>query len=359
LVNAHTHLEFSYLQQPLGKPAISLPQWIRLVIAERARGDPVDHPHLAGLLETLRFGSTTVGNIATGAPATATLVCVTHFHEVIGFSRARAESAMHALVHQLGDPRRSKRSKRGGASLDIQHGISPHSPYTVSPELLTELILLARQRDMAVAMHIAESSDELELLRDGTGPFRELLEERSMWDNEAIPRGSRPLDYLRVLAEAPRALVIHGNYLADDEWAFLGKHSDRMSVIYCPRTHAYFAHPPFPLAQALAAGVHVALGTDSRASSPDLDLLAEMRHVARLYPQLDPHDVLRMGTLAGALALGRENEAGRIAPGTLANLVAVPVPQDAGATASDLLGAMLAEDAAPSAVWLRGEDVNS
>ena len=51
----------------------------------------------------------------------------------------------------------------------------------------------------------------------------------------------------------------------------------RMAVVYCPRTHAWFGHPPYPLEKMLAAGVPVALGTDSRASSPDLSLLAEMR----------------------------------------------------------------------------------
>jgi cytosine/adenosine deaminase-related metal-dependent hydrolase len=225
--------------------------------------------------------------------------------------------------------------------------------------LLTALIRLACNRNLPVAMHIAESREELELLRDGTGPFQQLLEERSMWDDGAIPRGSRPLDYLRMLAEAPRALVIHGNYLDDEELAFLAANSERMSLIHCPRTHSYFFHPPFPLPRLSAKGVRVALGTDSRASNPDLDLLGEMRHVARLHPQLDPQDILRMGTLNGALALGRENEVGRIAPGMLANLVAIRLPEGAGAGASDLLGAMLADDAAPCAAWLRGRKVST
>jgi cytosine/adenosine deaminase-related metal-dependent hydrolase len=155
-----------------------------------------------------------------------------------------------------------------------------------------------------------------------------------------------------MLAESPRALVIHGNYLDDEELAFLAANSQRMTLIHCPRTHNYFFHPPFPLPRLLAEGVRVALGTDSRASTPDLDLLAEMRHVARLYPQVHPQDVLRMGTLAGAQALGRDHEVGSITPGMLANLLAVPVPEDAGATANDLLAAVLAENVRPSAVWL-------
>src|SRR5205823_10181172 len=114
----------------------------------------------------------------------------------------------------------------------------------------------------------------------------------------------RPLDYLQTLATAHRALVIHGNYLAADEIQLLAAHRDCMSVVYCPRTHAYFGHEHYPLSQMLAAGVRVAVGTDSRASNPDLRLLAELRYIARHHPAIPRDVILRQGTLAGAEALG-------------------------------------------------------
>ena len=348
LVNAHTHLEFSYLSRPIGAAGMPLVDWIRLVIAERGRGDyRRDDAIAAGLGESLRHGVTTIGDISSGS-ATMSYggVDLTAFVEVIGFSRARAKSVHATMVERIDEFER--------AGNQIQVGISPHAPYTVSPKLLTALVKLAHDRNVPVAMHVAESREELEFVHDGSGPFQELLEERSMWDDRAIPRGSRPLNYLWRLAVAPRVLVVHGNFLREDERAFLAANSQRMTLVYCPRTHSYFAHPPYPLAQALAAGVHVALGTDSRASSPDLDLLAEMRHVARLHPQLDPQNILRMGTLAGAKALGRADEVGSITPRKLANLVALPLPDDAGAAPSELLGAILADDAMPCGVWQRG-----
>jgi aminodeoxyfutalosine deaminase len=347
-VNAHTHLEFSYLSRPLGESGMPLADWIRLVITERARGSDLAQDSIAaGLNESLRCGVTTIGEIAAGDVAMSYGEAdVSAFVEVIGFSRARAESALTATVQRL--------EERARAAGNTRIGISPHAPYTVSPKLLTALIKLAHDRNVPVAMHIAESREELEFLDSGSDSFQKLLEERSMWDEGAIPRGSRPLNYLQLLAEAPRALVIHGNYLADDEWEFLSAHSERMSLVYCPRTHSYFAHPRFPLAQVMAAGVNIALGTDSRASNPDLNFLGEMRHVARLYPQIDPQDILRMGTLSGAQALGRADEVGSITPGKLANLVAIPLPEDAGNAPGDLLAAVLDDDAAPCAVWLRG-----
>ncbi len=295
LVNAHTHLEFSHLRQPLGQPGMSLPDWIRLVIAERGHGNQDAHRNsIIGLSDSEAAGVITIGDITTCTNSLR--YDVTQFHEVIGFSRARAESAKNALMARI-DLFRS-------ASRETRYGISPHAPYTVSPKLLSALIEISRKHDLPVAMHIAESLEELQLLRDGTGPFQELLDERSMWDANAIPRGSRPMDYLRMLAAAPRALVIHGNYLDEEELSFLASNRERMSLVYCPRTHAYFFHRAYPLAKALATGVRVSVGTDSRASNPDLDLLAEMRFLAKTHPTVVSHEILWMGTLSGAEALG-------------------------------------------------------
>ena len=78
--------------------------------------------------------------------------------------------------------------------------------------------------------------------------------------------------------------MIHGNYLDAEEIDLLGRQRRQMAVVYCPRTHDWFGHARYPLEKLLAAGAIVALGTDSRASSHDLSLLAEMRHVAREFP---------------------------------------------------------------------------
>jgi cytosine/adenosine deaminase-related metal-dependent hydrolase len=231
-------------------------------------------------------------------------------------------------------------------------GISPHAPYTVHPELLQRLIDSAVARNLPVAMHLAESLEELELLRDNTGPFQQLLADRSMWDPEAIPLGSKPLDYLRVLSQAPRALVIHGNYLSSEEIAFLGENRETMSAVYCPRTHAFFGHSAYPLAKMLEAGVRVPLGTDSRASNPDLNLLSEMRFVAKQFPNLTPETILQMGTLWGAESLGLNQDIGTLEPGKLADLVAIPCPGSNGPFSTILDGSDQ-----PTHVFVRGEQV--
>lgn len=336
LVNAHTHLEFSDLAAPLGAPGMSLPEWIRLVIAQRKRGDRDAAAAIsAGIAESVAGGATAIGDIATSTATTSSATMVVPFQESIGFSAARVESALADV------------QRRFSAS-GPRAGLSPHAPYTVHPQLVARLVSLASSRGAPVAMHLAESREELELLAGSVGGFRELLEERSMWDAAAIPAGSRPLDYLRVLAEAPRALVVHGNYLDAEEIEFIGQRRERMSVAYCPRTHAFFQHEPYPLADMLAAGVRVALGTDSRASNPDLDMLAELRFTARRHAGIAPEAWLRMATLAGAEALGLAGSLGSLTVGKRADLLAVRCAGD------DPLAGILG-DGTPVGAWAGGE----
>lgn len=322
LVNAHTHLEFSDIPRPLGEPGMIFPEWIRRVVKFR-RGRASD-PRTAvrrGLEECLTAGTTALAEIAQGDwpreefenwPIEATV-----FLEAIGLAPERAAA-------KLDEARKHLASASGE---HIRPGLSPHAPYTVHPELFAELVSLAANANAPIAFHLAESPEELELLATGGGPFRDLLESLGAWNPTALPLGTRPLDYLRRLADARvRALVIHGNYLDAEEISLLAKARERMSVVYCPRTHAYFAHARHPLPRLLAAGANVAIGTDSRASNPDLSVLEELRWIAREFPELPPETILELGTLRGAQALGQADRIGSLVPGKLTDLAIVALP---------------------------------
>jgi len=212
----------------------------------------------------------------------------------------------------------------------MRRGLSPHSPYTVHPELLRKACELSAKQQIPLAMHLAESMEELELLRSHSGPLVERLKALGAWHPGSLPRGMRPLDYLETLATAHRVLVIHGNFLVREEMEFVAARREKMSVVYCPRTHAHFPHGEYPLAEMLACGARVAVGTDSRATNPDLSVLAELRHVARHHPAVTPEAILKMGTLHGAEALGLADELGSLTPGKQAALAVVPLPEEEG-----------------------------
>ncbi len=321
LVNAHTHLEFSRVAQPF-QPARPFTDWIRSLVAYRRReftpNSTVQRDALsAGATEAESSGTTLLGEIATSGWSEVTLP--THgprifaFRELIGLRSEAAELQIKLAEEWLA---------RNGQSDRVTFGLSPHAPYSVSPELLQGSIELAKRFDAPVAMHLAETREELDFLSDGRGPFVEMLKSFGTWPEGGLPTGLRPLDILRVLADAPRGLVVHGNYLADDELEFIAARS-QMSVVYCPRTHEFFGHEPHPWRQLLAKGANVALGTDGRGSNPDLSLWKELVFLRERFSDVAPSTLLELGTLAGARALGCEHDCGTITPGKRADLIAV------------------------------------
>ena len=315
LVNAHTHLEFSALPSPL-EPRTCFPEWIRAVVSWR-REQPLDiNAHVQGVTESQTCGTSVIGEIATREwldqkgfrpPESCLFVA---FRELLGL-RPEATAAQLEIAEQ---------HLRQPASPGIVRGLSPHAPYSVHPQLLNRLMMLAQEHAVPVAMHLAETRDELELLDSGTGPLVDLLNDFGVWDPEFIPRGSKPLDYLRPLSQAERGLVIHGNYLSDEELDFLTRHP-QLSVVYCPRTHAAMGHPPHPWQAMQQRGINVCIGTDSRASNPDLSIWEELRLLQGLAPELPASEILKFGTSNGAQALGISASHGRLAPGLNAQLL--------------------------------------
>jgi cytosine/adenosine deaminase-related metal-dependent hydrolase len=206
----------------------------------------------------------------------------------------------------------------------------------VHPKLFRAAVDLAVEFEAPLAIHLAETRSELELLREGTGEFVEMLRQFGVWSPDAIPRGSRPLDYLGQLAAVHHPLVIHGNYFDADELVFLAAHP-HIHVVYCPRTHAFFGHDPHPWREMLLAGIGLAFGTDSRASNPDLSLWNELLFLRTRHPEFPPAELLRLGSLAGATALGVNAITGSLATGKQADLTVISLPDQSGTDAYSLL----------------------
>lgn len=337
LVNAHTHLELSDLPAPIA-PAAPFTEWLRAVIAHRrARcANAARAARLRGSSECNALGIALAGDIlpldAPWNPEEIDDWRTVPFVEVLGLDPARVPQLIERTEAFLragtGQP------QQRGAS--FRRGISPHAPYSVCRELLAALVDLARARHATLAMHVAETREELELLERARGPFRDFLLSLGVWRAAAFPGGQSLLDLLAELARAPRALLIHGNYLGMPEIAYLSK-CQTVSVVYCPRTHAYFGHERHPWQELLAQGVNVALGTDSRASNPNLDLFEELQFLRNMAPMADPAMLLRMGTLHGARALGLEGELGTLCAGKRAELTVVRLSEQAGGDAYTLL----------------------
>ncbi|HTE04984.1 MAG TPA: amidohydrolase family protein, partial [Planctomycetota bacterium] len=229
-------------------------------------------------------------------------------------ARARLAQSL-ALIDRLG----------GGSRC---FGLSPHAPYSVNAEVLPEIARAARWRGLRLAMHLAETVDETRYLLHGDGPFVDFLRTIGRGAPFSAPPRMRPI----ALAEqagllAAGCVVIHGNDLDDDDVARLAAH--RSSVVYCHGTHGHFARPLHRLPELLAAGVNVALGTDSGLSNLRVDLLDELRRLHADRPELDPLALLRCATWGGRVALQHEPAAALLQPGSPADALLLSAPPDA------------------------------
>ena len=94
------------------------------------------------------------------------------------------------------------------------------------------------------------------------------------------------------------------------------------------------------------------IGTDSLASNDSLSVLDELRFLYREDASLLPHTLLRMGTLAGAKAIGFGSACGSLTAGKSADFVVLPI--QAG-SAGDAAAEVFSGDSRPLAVYLRGQ----
>jgi cytosine/adenosine deaminase-related metal-dependent hydrolase len=240
-------------------------------------------------------------------------------------------------------------------------GLSPHAPYSTTGQLLQRSAREARAQGWLLSTHVAESEEEYEMFRHRQGPLFDWLQsQRSMHDcgHRSPIAHLAELDYL-----GNDLLAVHVNYLEDGDASLLARH--QVPVVHCPRSHNYFRHRAFPWPELAQAGITLGLGTDSLATvvqgpnqPSQLNMFDEMRTLAEKAPDIPPSDILRMATINGARALGKAGELGELAPGALADLVAVPYagPTSAGPEALIYFnGAVAASMVGGTWVWGRPE----
>jgi aminodeoxyfutalosine deaminase len=324
-VNAHTHLEFSDIQEPLGFPGIKFTDWIRKIVEQRFQSnssepdtDSASKKSLAikrGLVESRQAGTQAIGEIAT-SPL-----------DINDYTGADSRIVTRCFFEQLGrDPLNYPNQASELTSFLSQNhrmfypGASPHAPYSVSAPLFQQIQTISQSAATPVAMHIAETLEERELLEKASGDFVDLLTEFGIWNPHDFTGQLNILGILHELSKAEHALIVHGNYLNEMELDFIASHPKSMSIAFCPRTHRYFKHAHYPLQKMLDRKINICLGTDSRASNPDLDIFKEAQEVASSFPNLPPVEILKMATVNGRQALGLPSSIGTISANQSASL---------------------------------------
>jgi cytosine/adenosine deaminase-related metal-dependent hydrolase len=327
LINAHTHLELSWLgRDPL--PTGDYAGWLAELLKRRDGAD-VEAARSAAeesLRQMTARGTVAVADVANDswiAPLIArSAMHGIVFHELYGLYSDGAEAALEQAAQSLESWGADPDVAAAGDRLRI--ALTPHAPHTTSTPLLRALAGRSAACGDPLTIHVAESEAEVALLRDGSGPLVELYRELDFWDPQWKPPAASPVGHLHRLGLfSPRTLAVHCVHLDAQDHSLL--QAGRVTVVTCPRSNRWLGVGIAPIPRLLKAGVPVALGTDSLASNDNLDLFAEMAALREAHPELAPAAILRMATLNGARALGIEARLGSIDAGKLALLNVVPL----------------------------------
>ena len=331
LVNVHAHLELPFLRNSIR--ANSFSEWVLNLIQAKKGLKQSDYVlsskgNINALIQT---GTTTVGEICTHGISPILLkksgLRTVVYNEIIRMDDTEGKSS--GFTVQSSGQRQS--------SL-LQRGLSPHSPYTVSEKVLREVAAMAVRNDFKLAIHAAESKDELRLLQRKKSGLEQLYQ-FAHWDLSLAPRASSSFEFLnRIGLLSPRLLAVHAVQVTDQDIILIKK--TKVSVAHCPRSNKELGVGKMPLKKFLNKGITVGLGTDSLASVSTLNMWDEMRYAYRIHRQdgISAEDIFRIATVGGAKALGWDKEIGTLEPGKKADIIAVPLPKkNTGDLYSDLL----------------------
>jgi len=324
LVNAHCHLDYTQMAGCLPPPR-SFSDWISGMLALKSSWSYSEFAEswIAGARQLLQSGVTTVADIE-AMPELLPEVWQTTPLRVISLlemTGIQSERPPHLILRDA--VLKIKSLPRGLKSA----GLSPHAPYSTTPDLLALAAMQARWKGWLVSTHVAESSEEFEMFMHRRGPMFEWLRRRR---DAGDCGGISPVQLLarhEVLGD--NFIAVHVNYLAHDDAKLLA--ASGSSVVHCPRSHIYFGHAPFPYKNLSRARVNICLGTDSLATVRKigrqplfLSMFEEMRQFAINNPLIPPEAILKMATINGARALGLSGKIGELREGACADLITIP-----------------------------------
>lgn len=332
LVNAHSHLELTAFRHAL--EGLGFHDWIRTLTRLRnavfTRSGDVRACARAGIAEGLAKGITSYADTASMGPSVLEALRDMQVRGIVyqeSFGPdpdpfTTLEPAMRKLRQQV-------QELRGRATAMQRIGVSPHAPYSVNRALYKAIGLFANNEKLPVAVHLAESADEVRFVSEGEGRFADMWRERRL-----DPADNRAYSPVRLLEEAwilrLKPLVIHAVQVGDDDVQVLKRHG--CTIAHCPASNARFGHGAAPYRLWTEGQLTIGIGTDSVASNNRMDVLDEARLAVlmacareRSPSALTAHRAVELCTMRGAQAIGVHDQAGTIAPGLAADLACFPL----------------------------------
>jgi 5-methylthioadenosine/S-adenosylhomocysteine deaminase len=315
LVNGHTHLSQTFVRGLADdKPLLAWLKQIMWPIQAAMTPQDMRLASLLGLVENLRCGVTAVVQHHKITQSPAHVDVAAEAAETIGLRLLLARGWVD--LGDTGEPPEAILSAmtrlherwHGAAGGRITVGFGPLAPWRCSDETMRRTVALARRWGLPTHLHVAETQDEIDMLRQRTG--------------------LRHIEWLQALdALGPDVHLVHSVWVDNAELDLIARSG--ALVVHCPVSNMYLASGIAPVREMLDRGIPVALGSDGPGSQNSQDMMESLK-IAALLAKVStrnanavlPLDLLRMATVDGARLLGRQ-DIGRIVPGARADLTLV------------------------------------
>jgi 5-methylthioadenosine/S-adenosylhomocysteine deaminase len=360
LINAHTHLAYTALRNRFDH--LEFFPWIRALtqFKKQMTAEEIAASARLGINECLRAGITTVADMCDMEPALAALAHSPlrgiFYIEVFGVEQDMAEGSWRELQ------KRYPLLKEQYSSSRLQIGISPHTCYTVRPELYRRIADWAIHDQIPISFHLSESKAEEDFIGKRSGPIFEALQQRTAdWVVSANTATSH-LETTGIFDAKP--LLAHLVRASPDDIRILQKYD--VTVAHCPKSNAKFGHGVAPAADLIRNGFRVGLGTDSAASNNRLDLFEEARfgllQQRNRYGSgvLSETEMLEMMTIRGAAALRMDHRIGSLEKGKEADMALLRLPS-CYATGGQVLSHVIHNSVASDVLktYIRGQEIST
>jgi 5-methylthioadenosine/S-adenosylhomocysteine deaminase len=330
LINIHTHLEENALRDMPKAEQETFAAWTakRNSRLKQVSQTVVENSIRLGGRELLTHGITTVadfskrgmsGPVLRGEPLRSFV-----FHEAHPESTDEEDAVIDSVsIRAGGDEKHLQRN-----------GTGPYSLYSVSPKTHRALAAFARRHSHPYAMHIAESSEELQAFSDQTGDLYFQITRRKAWPFGAVRRGSMDYALSENLIPA-KSICVHCNYVNGAELERLASLS--AAIALCFQYSKEVGHKLFPLDVAIKRGVLLCAATESISCERSMNLFDELYCARRQYPHISASDMLKWITINPAIALGARDTLGSLEQGKNADIIGVRFHQDPGPALLDEL----------------------
>lgn len=345
-VDLHTHLEYSVFRGACDDLPYSY--W-KMQVTEKSRNlDQEDWLLSAklGALETILSGITTINDITdTGASLAAVSEVKLKgiiYYEIIGMNEKESSQIMAKASKEIKDWNKAVDEKY------VQIGIAPHSPYSVSPQLIQAVSRYALEEGLKTSIHLSGSRDEFNFVKYAQGPLATEYRELVGWDNLLWqPTGVTPVKYLEQWDILETDIcAVHCVQLEERDFDIIQKYD--VGIAYCPKCNAKLGGGIAPLPKFIDRNLRIGIGTDSPASSNTMDFFDEMRiglllqrGVNQSIENFEAERFVEMATIGGAKVMGWEDRIGSLEVGKDADIIAVDLSHSQQYPLGDLYSALV------------------